>query len=316
MGRFRAAVAAAVFLTAAGGYAQGGGAADSLLRRGDELLKEGSYDKAIADYSRLIQLSPNTASAYANRGFAHLKQKNYAKAISDLNQAILLDPRLADAYHDRGQAYILNKPHDYAKAVADFETVQRLAPNYPKIKQLLENARHVLSRNAPPPSANDSAAVAATLERQVAGSAMAQIKKGDFDNAIADLNRTIQQNPNSSSAYFNRSLAYTGKDDFSQAIADLNRSIELNPNNADAFLLRGSAFAMNGDGSDKVIKELNEAIRLNPNSAEAYFLRGAAYRNKEDYAKAVADFEAALRINPRHTDARHGLVEAQFLKGR
>jgi len=96
----------------------------------------------------------------------------------------------------------------------------------------------------------------------------------------------------------------------------LNRSIELNPNNADAFLLRGSAFAMNGDGSDKVIRELNEAIRLNPNSAEAYFLRGAAYRNKEDYAKAVADFEAALRINPRHTDARHGLVEAQFLKGR
>lgn len=314
MGKFRAVIPAMVVLAAGGVYAQNG-AADSLFKRGDELLKEGSYDKAIADYNRLIQLSPNSATAYANRGFAHLKQKNYGKAISDLDQAILLDPRLADAYHDRGQAYILNKPHDYAKAVADFEAVQRLAPNYPKIKQILENARHVLSRNAQPASASDSAAVAATLERQVAKSTMTYIQKGDFDKAIADLDQTIKQNPNSSAAYFNRSLAYTGKDDLSKAIADLDKSIQLNPNNADAYLLRGSALAINGDGSNKVIKELNEAIRLNPNSAEAYFLRGAAYSSKENYVKAIADFEAALRINPRHTDARHGLVEAQFLKG-
>jgi len=316
MGQFKAVISAAVVLATAGGvYAQENGAADSLLRRGNELLKEGSFDKAIADYNRLIQMSPNTATAYANRGFAYLKQKNYVKAINDLDQAILLDPKLVDAYHDRGQAYILNKPHDYAKAVADFETVLRLAPNFPKIKQTLENARQVMNRNAPPASANDSVAVAATLERQVAKSTMAYIQKGDFDKAIEDLDQTIKQNPNSSAAYFNRSLAYSAKDDFSKAIEDLNQSIELNPNNADAYLLRGSALAINGDGSDKVIKELNEAIRLNPNSAEAYFLRGAAYSNKEDYVKAIADFEAALRINPRHTDARHGLVEAQFLKG-
>jgi len=317
MGQFRAAVlAAAVLATAGGAYAQGGGAVDSLLRRGNELLKEGSYDKAVAEYNRIIQLSPNTAMAYANRGFAHLKQKNYDKAVSDLSQAILLDPGLADAYHDRGQAYVLKQPRDYAKAVADFEAVLRINPNYPKVRQLLEHARLVLGRDAPPASANDSIAVAATLERQVAGSGMAQIKKGDYDKAIADLNRTIQQNPNSSAAYFNRSLAYSGKDDFTKAIADLDKSIQLNPNNADAYLLRGSAFAMNGDGADKVIAELNEAVRLNPNSADAYFLRGAAYSNKEDYGRAIADFEAALRINPRHTDARHGLVEAQFLKGR
>jgi tetratricopeptide (TPR) repeat protein len=314
MCQVRAAFFAAVFFAAAGAGAYAQGAADSLSRRGDELLKEGNYDAAVTVYSRFLQMSPNAATAYANRGFAYLKKKDYDKAISDLGAAIRLNPRLTDAYNDRGQAYILKRPHDYAAAAADFETVLRLDPAYPRVRQLLEQARLVLNRENLPASANDSAATAAALERQVAGSGMALIQNGDYDKAIADLDATIRQNPNSAAAYFSRGLAYSGKDDFSHAIADLNRAIQLNPNNADAYLLRGSALAISGDGPDKVITELNEAVRLNPNSAEAYYLRGAAYSNKGDYSKAVADFEAALRINPRHTDARHGLVEAQFLK--
>jgi tetratricopeptide (TPR) repeat protein len=40
-------------------------------------------------------------------------------------------------------------------------------------------------------------------------------------------------------------------------------------------------------------------ISINPNYADAYYKRALAYRDKGDYNEAIADFEAALRINPK-----------------
>ena len=41
------------------------------------------------------------------------------------------------------------------------------------------------------------------------------------------------------------------------------------------------------------------AIRLAPKYALAYNNRGAAWNRKKDYAKAIADFNEALRLNPK-----------------
>ena len=43
--------------------------------------------------------------AYNNRGWARNKTGSYNQAIQDLNKAIQLDPGLALAYYNRGRAY-------------------------------------------------------------------------------------------------------------------------------------------------------------------------------------------------------------------
>ena len=54
---------------------------------------------------------------------------------------------------------------------------------------------------------------------------------------------------------------------------------------------------------DRAITNLNKAIRLNPQDAWAWQCRAIARENKNDFKGAIADFRAALRINPDYANA-------------
>jgi len=45
-------------------------------------------------------------------------------------------------------------------------------------------------------------------------------------------------------------------------------------------------------------------------------MRGVAYYQKGDYARAIADCEAALRINPNFANAKDLLDDARRVRGR
>ena len=50
---------------------------------------------------------------------------------------------------------------------------------------------------------------------------------------------------------------------------------------------------------DKAIADYDEAIRLNPKAAMAHCGRALAWRGKQDLDKAIADYDEAVRIDPR-----------------
>ena len=68
---------------------------EEYLHRGDAYFEKEEYDKAIAEFSRAIELDPNYAEAYYKRGVAYLRKDKYDEAIADLTKAIELDPRIA-----------------------------------------------------------------------------------------------------------------------------------------------------------------------------------------------------------------------------
>jgi lipoprotein NlpI len=61
--------------------------------------------------------------------------------------------------------------------------------------------------------------------------------------------------------------------------------------------------------------DFDQALKINPNYAEAYNNRGIVYRNKGDYNKAIADFEAVLRIDPNNIGAKIWLSTTRRLLG-
>ena len=69
--------------------------------RGDAWADKKEYEKAIADFTRLITLDPRNAWAYASRGLAEAEHQQYDKAIADLDEALKLEPQNPDALNGR-----------------------------------------------------------------------------------------------------------------------------------------------------------------------------------------------------------------------
>jgi len=78
-----------------------------------------------------------------------------------------------------------------------------------------------------------------------------------------------QTKQNIAFAFRNRGVAYYKKGDFDRAIADADRSIAVKPDLAEAFCDRGAAYRAKGD-YDRAIADYGMAIRLKPDFAVAY----------------------------------------------
>ena len=97
------------------------------ITRGNAYKSQANFDQAIADYTKCIESNPNNDSlsnAYLMRGTAYLSRNEYDLAISDCNKAIELNPKLFPAYNQRGLAFYLLGNYD--EAVADFTSVINL----------------------------------------------------------------------------------------------------------------------------------------------------------------------------------------------
>jgi lipoprotein NlpI len=83
---------------------------------------------------------------------------------------------------------------------------------------------------------------------------------------------------------------------------------------AAAFFNRGNAHVAKGD-HDAAIADFDDAIKLDPRNASAYNNRGNARHDKGDDAAAIEDFDAAIKQNPRYASAYFNRANARAAKG-
>lgn len=61
---------------------------------------------------------------------------------------------------------------------------------------------------------------------------------------------------------------------------------------------------------------LNKALNIDPKNVEGLVARGALFANSGNFQKAIEDFEAALKLNPSHANARKYMGETLVALGR
>ena len=100
------------------------------------------------------------------------------------------------------------------------------------------------------------------------------------------------------------------KREFERAIADFDQAIKLGPGNAVAFNERGNAHAALGQCRPARSPTLTRPSGSIANYDVAYNNRGTAWRAKGDLNRAMADFDAAVRVNPSFALAFHNRASA------
>ena len=165
--------------------------------------------------------------------------------------------------------------------------------------------------------------------------ALARITADDADDALVNLSKAIDLNPNYVDAYFLRGLIYGSQYDFDKAIADFEKVVELDPSHTDAKAMHADAYAARGadyaleKNYDKAIANFERAIELDPDKAEfkaaaaaTYFLRGATrYEEGDnesafaDLDRAISDIEKIIELDPDNSEVRIAIGEAYLVRG-
>jgi tetratricopeptide (TPR) repeat protein len=79
-------------------------------------------------------------------------------------------------------------------------------------------------------------------------------------------------------------------------------------------LEQGKSYAASGDHT-RAIAEFDEAIRLDPKLTAAYWQRGISHASKADHARAIADYEQAILLDPQLADAYYGRGFSKSMQG-
>jgi tetratricopeptide (TPR) repeat protein len=117
---------------------------------------------------------------------------------------------------------------------------------------------------------------------------------GDYEAALADLDRAIELDPEYAEALNNRGSVYNRLEDWERAIADFDRALEIAEFPL-AYYNRAYAHLRLGE-DQQAIADYTRAIELYPPYPQAYHERGTVYQRQSDYEAAIADYIMALEL--------------------
>jgi Flp pilus assembly protein TadD len=178
---------------------------------------------------------------------------------------------LADSYIARGRGYIAKS--QYEAAVTDFDQAVRNAPGY--VLALRSRANGYLLR-------------------------------ADYDRAIKDYTEAIWLAPKDASLFQERAQAYEGKGEYRLASLDYADVMRIAPKYVPAYRDRCYMRMIWGRELPQALADCSDALKLAPNDPLTLERRGLVYLRLDLYDKALADFEAILKLNALQPTALYG----------
>ena len=229
---------------------------------------EADYETAIAELDRVISEEPDRAYAYYYRGMSYKLMGSLNNAIPEFKKAIELLPRipnaqseLADVYklignisaaleeyesmlrkfsdkqnilRDRGMLYeetgdTTNALLDYEWAGANFKSMN-IYWNKKDYNSAIEQINFLITSV----ETNTGKFFIPSHFELLHKRGLAYYKLGFIDEAVYDLKRSIEKNPDYADAYYLRGVIYFQKGLYNNAAADFRRTLRIKPENFEA----------------------------------------------------------------------------------
>jgi tetratricopeptide (TPR) repeat protein len=279
--------------------AANGQLAEAYYQRGLVLFDLSDRQGAIADYDQALSLKPDAIDVYIARSITRIAINDIVAAQSDIAQALVINPKSAIAHQLLGLTY--KQQNQIEKAIA---TYKKAASLFLELKDE-DNCRRCIESYKPleamlPPSTAD---IFANVQQR--------IDKGDYINALIDLNWMLQIEPKNVKAFCLRGLTLGKLGDPEAAIKDLNQATFLEPQNIEVRISRGRIRLEIGDAQG-AIADFNELLREYPSMAEIYSDRAKAHLKLKDYRTAIEDFSRSLSLNNKSPQLYCDRAEARY----
>ena len=198
-----------------------------------------------------------------------LTEEGFHKAVGFFNQAIEKDPAYALAYAGLADAYY-------------WASNMYLPP-----REAMEKSRAAALRAIERDSLLSEAHLSLALVKMA--------YDFNWSGAEAEFHRAIELNPGFAGAHFwfGRYLTWLGR--YDEATAELQRAKQLDPLSPFISIEMGlPAFFMRR--YDEALENARKSVEANPSFYFAHYVLGDQYIQKGDYSSAIAEFQAALRL--------------------
>jgi tetratricopeptide (TPR) repeat protein/HEAT repeat protein len=282
-----------------------------LVDLGDRYFQDGKEALAMQTWKRILVVVVPRAKALAALGDVYLEHDKTSEALAAYREAVQLEPgnlatkkSLAAAlertrsYHEARMLYedIVAKAREKGDKVLARECRTRVVS--------LWGMEHVLEQQLP------------ALQKQFASTppdveagrmlAEAQLHLRRLADAEGTLRRVIQIAPGDAESYLalervlvQQAVGVQGEKKIGEAIAVLEKLAEVEPKRARELYQRMAQYARQIYKDEDAIRYAARAVELNPDDAEGHHHLGQMYRSKQDTARAIAEFRAAITKNDR-----------------
>ena len=320
------------------------------FKQGNSKIIKKEYAEAILLFDKEIELNPKFAWAYLSRGIIKNSFLHRENASLDFSKIPVTEQFETEDYSKSDVSLHSENQHS-AVAITDFDKAIELNPDFAKAYFIRGVERSCLYTH-PQSSANISIFYDVnSINENPDNSQVHNLENLTKENwgGIADFDKAIEIDPEFAEAYYTRGLAKSYQ--YNQCITknDLTKLDNIESSSTEEMAIQGYLTNILIQDYRGAIADFDKAIGINPEYADAYFCRGLAKNNLEDsgittdkqvnypevivrnaeksvkkvsetnfqikdYEGVIADYDTAIKINPRHSNAyyRRGLVKMVF----
>ncbi|CAI2387655.1 unnamed protein product [Moneuplotes crassus] len=256
-------------------------------------------DESIQDLKKAVDLKPDEPSAHNNLGMSYFKAGDFEDSTIEYSKAINhvktehknyeLDPeimkQIAIFCNNRGLAFY--HQHRYAEAKTDFDEAISLEG---------DDAIYYFNRGN---NSYDQSLLLANIEGSEENA------KKLYQAAHADYDKAIELKPTDPRFYHSKGLAFEGtnnEEDYDEAIQNFQKATEIDDKFFGAEVHLGNMYHKSNEFL-KALKCYRKFLDNYSTHEDVYVSRGLVYQDMGNHQFAIKDFDSAIKINPKCSDA-------------
>jgi tetratricopeptide (TPR) repeat protein len=216
------------------------------LRLGQTLRGQGKADKAIANFTRALQIHPHFLEPRCDLARALADHGRLDEALIHYTKALQFKPDFAPAH----------------SGMAEVRIQQR------KPEQAAFHYRQALRTQSRNPTIHNGLGTALAMH-------------GQLDQAIIHFNNALQLNPDYHQAHANLGAALAQQHKFNDALAHFNEALRINPRSSKALMNIGVLFFEQGK-LEEAVASFTRALQIEPNNPQARRYLAAALKHRNE----------------------------------